>query len=1280
MSFKPTLIFLAAIVLLSALSFNAAAQGTTSRVTGTVTDSTGAAVEGATVTLTNDATSTSLTTETSDSGVYTFDLIQIGEYTVTVEKSGFKRFVSIKNPVNVNLPATVNVALEAGGIAETVTVESTAEQVQTGTSGNVGSTITQNEVESLPIVGARGRNPLDLLLYQPGVVSGANTGGGVHVNGSRDRAFNFTLDGIDINESSAGGSNFTPIRPNPDSVQELQIVTSNATAELGRSSGAQVSIITPSGKNRFAGNLFEYYQTPDFHANEYELNLLRIPRRQFVQHIFGGTFSGPLFNPGFGEGTPMLDLLKDRAFFFVNTQFLRASETRLAQRTVYTAAARSGIFRYVIGNVNGVPGRNAPANAPTNAANPLGASVNADGSPRYPNCVGTPPTNTPCIQAYNVNTNSPVTLDPFIGSLLGSLPTPNDYTTGDGLNFARFNFVAPQSERQYDFVMRFDFKANDNNQFYVRYNQGQQNTLGDITNGGLQPFPGLPNAVNTFRDPKNMAINYRWSPTAKLTNEFVFGINLFGFSFNTEAPNPNIPFVLNTVTDPGTNFAYNARRVRTFQFVDNVTFDFSPHIIKSGINFRFGRQTDDRSSAGGAIEPSVGFGAGQSNFTGYNLPTAATSGTQANPAGTIGVNSTDLTNIRSTVNNLIGRIGSIGQGFVVDPNNPSQYAPAGTRWRFTAYYPEYDFYVQDTWRVRQNLTLDLGLRWEFKFNPSSKDLPILRPNQPFTAGAPPTNTLRWEEGNLFKNDLNNYSPSVGFAWDPFKNGKTSIRANYRLAYDRFPSQVFANSIYQSAPGNTTTSTITGVSALNLLIRNGLPNLTPAQTPDALRQPAAFSANTITLVDPNLVFPENHQWFAGLQREIWGKNVLEVNYIGRRGVHLFGGYDSNQANIVARDSRCPENFLQAFNSLRADSTANSCLINLLFTGNTTNNAGTATFRGIGAVATALSPTETGGSVATAAAIVSQRACQTADVTAGFCTSTTQQLISRTIGNPFFIQRLPQFTGAVNVLDSNDYSRYNGLEVIVKRRLNQGVSYQVGYTYSLSRDTRSFDPTFTTVSRGTAQSASSTPFDLNNRSLNYAYSDFDRRHALQANYLIEIPFGKGRRFGSDLPKVVDFLVGGWQLAGLFNLASGRPFTIYSGLNTVSNAVSSFANCSGCSRNIGKLIQEGTPTMTNFFLSAAQREMFSAPNPGEIGNTTRNFFIGPRQFQTDASLSKKFRFTERFSFDLRVDAKNLTNTATFGIPVAVIDPNNTAFGRIQDSVVSSSRKIQFSGKFNF
>ena len=1287
MPYRPLSSWLSAILFVLVLSAGMYAQGTTSRVTGSITDTAGAAIPGATVSLTNEGTGVTLTTTSSDSGSYLFDLILPGTYRVTVEKSGFKRFVANGNQALVNQPTTVNAQLEVGAMDVTVTVEGAAEQVQTSTSGNVGSTIDQKALESLPIIGLRGRNPLDLLNFQPGVVSGANTGGGVHVHGSRDRAFNFTLDGIDINESTAGGSNFTPIRPNPDSIQEFQVVTGNFTAELGRSSGAAVTMVTRSGTNDFHGNAFWYYQTPDFNANEWENNLQGIGRRQFVQHIYGGSLGGPIINPGFGEGTDLFKPLKDRAFFFVNYQRLSAIETRQSGGTVYTESARNGIFRFVYGGaVNPatnrfVPGRNAAAGAQTSAsANPLGPSVNADGSPRYPACVGNPPTNAPCIQSYNILTNSLVanplyTPDPVVTGVFRSYPLPNNFFAGDGLNTAGYIFNAPQTEKQWDFVGRFDFNINDQHHLYLRYAQGSQDTINDSANAGLPVFPDIPGLVDTLRRPKNLAINHRWSPKATLTNEFIFGISTFEFSFATPVPRADVPFILNTVSDAYTNFGYNARQARTYQFVDNVTWELSPHTVKAGINFRFGKQFDDRSSAGGQIEPSVGFGTGSSDFSGFGLPALTVAGTSGNPAGSLGIFSSDRSTLQSAINNFIGRIGSFSQGFVVDPNNPGSWAPAGTRWNWTAYFPEYDFYVQDTWRARKNLVFDFGLRYEIKLSPSSKDLPILRPDQPVTIGAAPSNTLKWVEGKLFKNDMNNFSPSIGFAWDPFSSGKTSVRANYRLSYDRFPSQVFANSIFQSAPGNTYAASATGVGALNLLLRNGLPNLFPAQTPDQLRQPPPFSLAGITVIDPDTKYPEIHQWFAGVQREIGWGNVLEVNYIGRRGTNLFGGYDTNQADIYAKDSRCAENFLQAFNTLRENSTATSCLINLLFTGSPTNNAGTATFRGIPAIVTALSPSNTGGGVANAAVAVSQRTCQSADVSAGRCTSTSQQLISQTIGNPFLFQRFPQFAGSLNVLDSNDYSNYHGLEFILKRRLNRGFSYQVGYTWSVSKDTRSYDPTFTTVSRANNQSASSTPFDINDRSLNYAFSDFDRRHVLQSTFYAELPWGRGRSWFTNMNRVADFVLGGWQLAGTLYWGSGRPFTVYSGLNTVSNVNQSYANCDGCSRDLGGLVERNGVW---YWFSEEAQAKFSQPGPGELGNTGRNYFIGPRSSQINASLSKKFRITERVNFDLRVDALNLANRPSFGLPTATM--NSSVFGQIRTSVTTFARRIQLSGKLNF
>jgi hypothetical protein len=320
--------------------------------------------------------------------------------------------------------------------------------------------------------------------------------------------------------------------------------------------------------------------------------------------------------------------------------------------------------------------------------------------------------------------------------------------------------------------------------------------------------------------------------------------------------------------------------------------------------------------------------------------------------------------------------------------------------------------------------------------------------------------------------------------------------------------------------------------------------------------------------------------------------------------------------------------------------------------------------------------TQGSVATLALASSQKVCVAADVSAGICTSAQlNQRLFDIYGFSSLLQPFSQFTGGLNVFDSNDHSMYHGLEIIFKRRVSQGLNFQVAYTLSRSMDNRSWDPSLSTISTGSSASASSTPFDNNNRNLNYTWSDFDRRHVLQGTYVYELPFGKGRKFGGGIPKGLDYAIGGWQLSGTLLLTSGRPFTVYSGLTTFSNVVNSTADCSGCTRDMGSLVVESG---RNFWFDAADRAKFTSPAPGSTGNTQRNFFLEPRYFQTDASLSKKFRVTERINFDLRVDAKNLTNTPSLGVPTAVL--TSTIFGRINDTVNNAARRIQFSGKINF
>jgi len=274
----------------------------------------------------------------------------------------------------------------------------------------------------------------------------------------------------------------------------------------------------------------------------------------------------------------------------------------------------------------------------------------------------------------------------------------------------------------------------------------------------------------------------------------------------------------------------------------------------------------------------------------------------------------------------------------------------------------------------------------------------------------------------------------------------------------------------------------------------------------------------------------------------------------------------------------------------------------------------------------------------------------------------------------LQPYSQFTGGLNVFDSSDYSLYNGLQLIFKRRISDGLGFQLGYTYSLSKDNRSWDPSLSTISTGSSQSASSTPFDLRDRHLNYAWSDFDRRHVFQGTYVYELPFGKGKWLHSD-NKAIDYIVGGWQLAGTVIWMSGRPFTVYSGANTVSSVVQSTADCNGCSRDIGKLVLESG---RNFWFDAATRALFKTPDPGSIGNTGRNFFTEPAYFQTDMSISKQWGITEKVHFDVRLDVRNLTNTPDFAAPTALI--TSGTWGRINGSVNNSSRRMQLSGKISF
>jgi hypothetical protein len=279
------------------------------------------------------------------------------------------------------------------------------------------------------------------------------------------------------------------------------------------------------------------------------------------------------------------------------------------------------------------------------------------------------------------------------------------------------------------------------------------------------------------------------------------------------------------------------------------------------------------------------------------------------------------------------------------------------------------------------------------------------------------------------------------------------------------------------------------------------------------------------------------------------------------------------------------------------------------------------------------------------------------------------------SPYFFTPFPQFMGASRIIDSNDFSTYHGLELQIQRNVSSSAIMQFSYTWAKSLDTRSYDPVSTIYGTGANQNAQGHPFDIANRRLNYGRSEFDRRHVFQSYWVYELPVGRNRRFAPGIPAVLDHVIGGWQVAGNMRYQTGRPFTVFSGSNTLIDTVQSTANCTGCSPEDGKVFIESGRA---FYFNPELRAKFSTPAAGQLGNLGRNFFQTGANFNVNASLMKRVTLTERFNVELRADATNLTNTPTWDFPTASI--TSATFGRLNTPNSLNSRKVQLAAKFNF
>jgi hypothetical protein len=415
-------IFLSAVVyLLMAVSLMAQ-TGTTS-VRGVVLDKSGAAVSGAKVSISNNGQALERVTETDGSGEYRFLALPPGNYTLTAEKEGFRRFENTSLDLPVNVPVTSNVTLNVGTVAEKVEVAAETETVNT-TDASLGNAFSETQVKELPL---ESRNVPDLLSLQAGVLYTGNspdidasvdTRSGA-VNGARSDQSNITVDGIPANDK--GGHAFTSVLPvTLDSVQEFRVTTTNYGADQGVSSAAQVALVTKSGTNQFHGSVYEYNRNSAFSANDYFIKAAQVgsgsPNKppQLNRNIFGVSVGGPI--------------LKDRFYFFLNYEGFRNSQAESAVRTVPTAALRAGVIQYLCLNADTTQ---CPGNTADGFTAPAGFYAL---SPQQITQMDS-----------GLGSKAPTGPDPAVLQYMNSTyPLPNDSTVGDGLNTAGYRSALRQ--------------------------------------------------------------------------------------------------------------------------------------------------------------------------------------------------------------------------------------------------------------------------------------------------------------------------------------------------------------------------------------------------------------------------------------------------------------------------------------------------------------------------------------------------------------------------------------------------------------------------------------------------------------------------------------------------------------------------------------------------------------------------------------------------------------------------------------------------------------------
>ena len=1136
---KHNLVRLTLAVLMTAM-FGASAfaqGGATTSLSGTVTDASGAVIPGADIKVKNSATAAESTTVSAANGTFSIPALNAGTYTVTVTLMGFKTALIKDVVLNAGVPASVKAVLEVGGLEETVMVQGGSEVVQTQ-SASVSTTMSVNQISKLPLTS---RNALDFVAN----MAGTNTPGGVRdstVNGLPQSAINITLDGMNIQDNYLKTTDgfFARLSPRIDAVEEVTVTTAANGADAAGQGAVQIRFTTRSGSNKLSGSGYFYLRHDSLNANTWfnNRNLTpdpktgKAPKTELRQYQPGMRVGGPIMIPGLYDG-------HDKAFFFVNYEESRSPSNQTLTRTILNPLTQAGNFRY---------------------------STSA----------GTQSVNLFTLAANNGHVATP---DPLVGRLLTDIRSATASTGAitdlADPNLQQYVFQIPTTNYTPAPTVRLDYNLSKNHRLTGSFNYQHINSNPDTTNNQQISFPGFPIYGSQQSTRYTTAESLRSTFGTNLVNEVRVGatggatyfspekeIGMWGGTSVADQAGFHLGISAAGITNAGVTPTPSSREASTKNIEDTLTWLRGTHSLSLGGSFT----QADLWLRNQTLVPTINFGIATGDpadamFTQGNFPGASTA--QLNAA-------------RAIYSTLVGRVSSISGNARLDVgSNEYQYLGEGLQ---EGRMRELGFFVQDAWRWKPNLTINAGLRYELQlpFYPLNNSYAtatvadvcgvsgidastgicnVFKPG--VLTGVQPTFKAFDKNTYAFKTDRNNFAPSLGISWVPKAeggvmgkilgtDGDTVLRGGYALAYERHGMSDFSD-VFGANPGITLSAnrdTATGTLnqdglGLPILLRDvsrlGPPNNIP------LTQQYPFTeviTGDLNIFDPNLQVPYSQSWTASIGRKITRDIGIDVRYVGTRHLQDWIEYDYNESNVVENG------FLDEFRRAQANLQANiaagpgrGCVGGVTTTGCQNNFAYT------GAPGTSPLPIYlaylTGKTQAGSTAAYTGTAWTSTNWTnplavynpnpftpAGTNSNTgldgdpARRANAAAAGlPPNFFRANPDLQGGVSLTGNGGYTRYDGLQLELRKRMSHGLQFDASYVYGNSYISDRYSlrkPRYKTLQTGTIGGVT---------------------HALKFNWVYELPFGQGRRFLSSSNGFLDRIFGGWEFDGLARIQSGR-----------------------------------------------------------------------------------------------------------------------------------------------